>query len=207
MRRDDLTWALNAVLPHCGNTAATNLVGIAPRLRGVFLYATDRYTIGVARIDAGSMALGDAALSKREATDLMRFVRPSRVSEQEEGVELLTAPGELHVGTPDESAVFETVARPYSFRDLTDRLAKLESLPPEAGEEQVYNPDMTARFAKAKRDVRDTLRLNPRTVRDLFGVALVTVGSDFYGAVAGIQYPNDLATSLSDFLGELESAA
>lgn len=206
MRRDELTWALNAVLPHCGNTAATNLVGIAPRLRGVFLYATDRYTIGVARIDAGSMALGDAALSKREATDLMRFVRPSRVSEQEEAVELLTAPGELHVGTPDDSAVFETVARPYSFEQLVSRLELLEALPAERADQE-YGPDILARFAKAKRNEADRLLVRPRRYADRNGVAIIRSGSDFLGAVAGLTYGASGNTTLAEFFGTEERVA
>jgi hypothetical protein len=56
------------------------------------------------------------------------------------------------------------------------------------------------RFAKAHRVETDRLRLLPRRVADRNGAAIVTVGTDFIGAVAGLTY-DDLGTAtVADFL-------
>lgn len=194
MRRDELAWALNAVLAHCGSTKEMAVVGID----GSYLYATDRYTVGVARTEPLGVT---ATLPKGEATDLMRFVRPERVAEQEEAVEaVLDDEGGLHIAIQSDSAVFETVKPAYSFADLAAKLHLLEMLPDDH-ERLEYNPAFAARFAKAKRDANDRLCITPKRFEDRNGVALVTVGKDFLGAIAGLSYALSEPLSIAQFLG------
>ena len=204
MRRDDLGWALTAVLPHCGSLPELATVGIESGLRGTYLYATDRYTIGVARIGS---ALGfSATLPKSEATDLLRFVRPDKVAEQAEAVEtLLDDRGGLHIALQSDSAVFETEESRFNFTDITLRLRLLEALPNEY-ERLEYNPSFTVRFAKAKRESNDRLGITPKRFKGRNGVALVTVGKDFIGAIAGLAYEQSERSTVAGFL-ELEGEA
>lgn len=204
MRRDNLAWALTAVLPHCGSSRELATVGIESGLRGTLLYATDRYTVGVARIGP---ALGiSATLPKSEAADLLRFVRPSRVAEQEEHIEtLLDDRGGLHIALQSDSAVFETEPSRFNFGDITLRLRLLEALPNEF-ERLEYNPAFAVRFAKAKRETNDRLCITPKRFKGRNGVALVTVGKDFLGAIAGLSYERSEPSTVAGFL-ELEGEA
>lgn len=204
MRRDDLAWALTAVLPHCGSQPHLATVGIESGLRGTYLYATDRYTIGMARIGP---ALGfSATLPKGEATDLLRFVRPDKVAEQSEAVEtLLDDRGGLHIALESDSAVFETVTPAFSFSDITLRLRLLEALPNEF-ERLEYNPSFAARFAKAKRESNDRLCITPKRFKERNGVAIIMVGKDFLGAIAGLRYGQSERSTVAGFL-ELEGEA
>lgn len=199
MRRDDLAWALTAVLPHCGSLPELAMVGIESGLRGTLLYATDRYTVGVARIGP---ALGiTAALPKTEAADLLRFMRPSKVAEQEEHVEtLLDDQGGLHIAIQSDSAVFETEPSGFTFADITLRLRLLEALPNEF-ERLEYNPAFASRFAKAKREANDRLCITPKRFKGRNGVALITVGKDFLGAIAGLSYAQSEPFTVDGFLG------
>lgn len=204
MRRDDLAWALTAVLPHCGSLPELATVGIESGLRGTYLYATDRYTIGVARI---GLALGfSATLPKSEAADLLRFVRPDKVAEQAESVEtLLDDRGGLHIALQSDSAVFETEPSGFTFGDLTLRLRLLEALPNEF-ERLEYNPSFAVRFAKAKRESNDRFCITPKRFKGRNGVALVMVGNDFLGAIAGLSYEREDVSTVAGFL-ELEGEA
>jgi hypothetical protein len=200
VNRADLSFALNAVLPHCGKTAQTELVGLE-YLQGVtYVYATDTYTLGIARITEGAADI-DIRLPRSEATDLMRFVRPGNKAEQIEELAFNSSrPGEFHVGYGDESEVYEvsndhTLTLHYLF-DYIDRLTAC----PFDWDEAIYQPKIMERFAKAHRVETDRLRLLPRRVIDRNGAAVVSVGTDFIGAVAGLTY-DDLGTAtVADFL-------
>lgn len=197
MRRDELAWALTATLPHCGTSESLATVGLVSGLRSVFLFATDRYSVGIARIPGTDV---NAVLPKSEAADLLRFIRPGKVAEQSGEVEALVAENGLHIAIQSESAVFETVGVPFGLGDLTSRLAVIEALPDDY-ERLEYNPSLMVKFAKAKRDVADRLRVYPKRANDRNGVALVTVGNDFLGAIAGLSYTQEEAVTVAGFLG------
>lgn len=199
MRRDDLAWALTAVLPHCGSLPELATVGIESGLRSTYLYATDRYTVGVARIGP---ALGfSATLPKSEAADLLRFVRPDKVAEQAESVEtLLGDRGGLHIALQSDSAIFETEPTVFTFADITLLLHSIKALPNEF-ERLEYNPAFASRFAKAKREANDRLCITPKRFKGRNGVALVAVGKNFLGAIAGLSYAQSEPFMVDEFLG------
>ena len=193
MNRSDLAWALNAVLPHVGKRAPHDAVGLTAKGGSLFAFASDKYTLGIARIpDGPSLSL---ALLTSEAVDLMRFVRPTVKATQIEDVTVAVRGPELHVGLVNaegethDSAVFESW---HSEGDLEFWLTHCRRIRDARQEftNCVYDPDLCAKFAKAKRSEADRLRLYPRAGKNT-GIALVTVGSDFLGAVAGMTYEHE----------------
>lgn len=215
MKRVDLAWALGAVLPHAGTEKqGLNQVGLEFRAGQLYVYATDRYTVGIARVNEGADIRG--ALPAKEATDLMRFVRTDYVPEREDDIAYALAPNELHIGfarqvnkdgtREEDSAVFELTEPKVPFDFLLDWLMRLNDAEPE-WDELILQPKLAEKFAKASRNDTDRLRITPRHATDVFGAAVVTVGSDFLGAIAGMTYDQLGAATVADFLNTERQAA
>jgi hypothetical protein len=211
VNRGDLSWALSAVLPHAGSRASnTDWVGLAYREGVSYAFATDKYTLGVARIPNGADV--DLVLPAKEATELEQFVRPSYKDEHEGDVVYARQPGEFHVGfdrqvhrdgtTEEDSAVFETADAGVSLTYLFDYIRFVLAQPTEY-DECIYQPSLMQKFAKAKRVGTDRLRIFPRRLSDAYGAALVTVGTDFVGAVAGLTYDELGTATVADFLTKI----
>lgn len=207
MNRADLEWALKAVLPHVG-TRQQGLDRVGLEFRGGVLcvYATDRYSAGVAMIPGGPD--WHFALDAKEAAELMRWVRPQRVAEREMDVVYAVEDGELHVGWGDdeyfESGVFETVDQYPAYDVVLDMIHRLHAAEREF-EACIYQPKLMERFAKAQRADTDRLTILPRRAvigNGLSGAAVVTVGDDFIGAVAGLTYENKGAAKVAAFLDQ-----
>lgn len=204
MNRADFAWCLSAILPHVGRNKQTALVGLTVRDGLLFTCATDRYTFGIARIPCQGEEFS-VTLPAKEATELMRFVRPAKVAEQSEQVDYVAPLSDLHVAIPDESAVFESNYDSRMLDGLLD-LARRIHAGPDDPEHLVFAPDFAARFSKAKRTDTDFLSIHPRRFRYRNGVAVVTVGDDFIGGICGVA--NCVSTTTIDsFLGESECAA
>jgi hypothetical protein len=140
----------------------------------------------------------------------MRFVRPGNKAEQIEELAFNSSrPGEFHVGYGEEkeSEVYEVSAdRTLTLSYLFEYVDRLTAYPFD-WDEAIYQPKIMERFAKAHRVETDRLRLLPRRVIDRNGAAVVTVGTDFIGAVAGLTY-DDLGTAtVADFLTGVREAA
>jgi hypothetical protein len=203
MRRDDLHWALNAVIPHAGKKDSAS-VGLTADGTSARIYATDQYTLGIARIDAG-LNISSMHLPLKEATDLMRFVRPNKVAEQSEHLAFALQNAEFHVATDQDSAVYETVQSNLTVDYLSDFITRL-AVAPKEWDELIYQPELITRFVKAKRLETDRLRIQPRHSIDMYGAAIITVGDDFVGAVAGLAYDDLGPNVVSSFLAELSAA-
>jgi len=188
MNRAALHWGLSACIPHAGKTVSLE--------RG-YVYATDGYTTGIARVAQECVY---AALSLGEARDLARFVKPTRKAHEVEDVDMLVNGNELHVAYYGESAVFDMCEQDVTLNALYGLLTALYAMPTDS-RELMFQPSFGARFAKAQRVETDILRVYPRlTHRPVDrGVALVTVGADFIGAIAGLAH-DDAPTLLADFL-------
>lgn len=196
MNRAELSWAMTACLPH-----AKDWLGIDRTTATV--WATDTYTSGVARMTPtveDSETFAPTFLSIGEAKDLARFVKVTRKAHEVENVQLLVNGDELHVGVDGDSAVFETHQGGLDLSVVFQLLEGLYALPDDK-RELVFQPAFAARFAKAQRYETDALRVYPRlTHRPVErGVALVTVGTDFIGAIAGLTH-DDAPGVLASFL-------
>jgi hypothetical protein len=207
MNRADLSWALNAVLPHVGNEKnGLNQVGLDFRDGATFVYATDKYTAAIARVNDGMDFRG--ALPTKEATDLMRFVRPQRVPERDAYV-FMEQHGEhgeeLHVGFDDfagsafESEVYETCEPKMRLDFLLDWIRAIDRSAVEY-EELIVNPKLMEKFAKAQRADSDRLWIRPRKNAEAYGAAVVAVGTDFIGAIAGMTYDQQSTARVASFL-------
>jgi hypothetical protein len=149
----------------------------------------------------------DICLPGGEARDLMRFLRPSRVDEQAESVELLTQDGELHVAIPGDSQVFTQQTPVYSLWQILQLIRMVHKLPTEYGE-CLYSPLLLGKFAKAQRAAHDRLRLYPkRTQNGKVGAAVLTIGEQFIGAIAGMDDSIETDSILASFLQIEEKAA
>jgi hypothetical protein len=194
------------VLPHVGKRDL-DFVGLTgwSKFR---VYATDGYSVGVAKIHREAIThaeTADFALSKREAQDLLRFVRPTLKRHDSETVQLLVADGELHVGlqtalpgegekTEPLSEVYEVITPEATFQDVYGLIQQVRDAHPETHPDIPYYPDFAARFAKAARKETDRLILSPRSVEGLsYGASYITVGNDFEGAIAGMTYEEEEA--------------
>jgi hypothetical protein len=193
MKRSDLAWALGAVLPHVGTTKG-KYVGIDRRDSQIYVYATDTYTAGIARIPADQTEgyftqYGRYSLSKSEAQDLMRFVRPTKKAHDTEELTIQAVGMELHVATAEDSAVFDLVTdNPVTLDLILDAIRATADLPVEMFG-IIQQPSLAAKFAKAQRYDTDRLRVYPfGGWGDVNGLAIVTVGEHFIGAVAGLTY-------------------
>jgi hypothetical protein len=207
MNRADLSWALNAVLPHVGNEKnGLNHVGLDFRDGATFVYATDKYTAAIARVNDGMDFRG--ALPAKEATELMRFVRPQRVPERDAYV-FMEQHGEhgeeLHVGFDDfagstfESEVYETCEPKLSLDFLLSWINHLYTVP-ELDDNLIVSPKLVEKFAKAQRADSDRLWIMPRHAWQKHGAAVVAVGGDFIGAIAGMTYDEAGDVKVASFL-------
>lgn len=195
MNRADLAWALNAVIPHCGKTEQTAIVGLTFVNGVTYVYATDTYTLGIARITESADV--NLWLPAKEATALLRFIRPGNKAEQAEELAFGIRPGEFHVGydsamveTDDgmtNAIVFDSVDEGPPFAYFTDFIGRLLVQPSEF-DQCIYQPAVMAKFAKAQRAETDRLYIMPKHVSDRNGLAVVRVGDDFLGAIAGLTY-------------------
>jgi hypothetical protein len=211
VNRGDLSWALSAVLPHAGSRASnTDVVGLAYREGASYAFATDRYTLGVARIPNG--AGFELWLPAKEATELEQFVRPSYKDEHEGDIVYALQPGEFHIGfdrqvhrdgtTQEDSAVFDTTEGRIELDPLLNFIQRLHEAPVEF-DELIYRCEAVVRFTKAKRAATDRLRIIPRHTSDRHGAAVVTVGTEFLGAISGLTYDELGPATVTDFLGTL----
>lgn len=205
MIRADLSWALSSVLPHAGKLAPYSVVGLSETSDDLAqVWATDGYTTGIARLSSMlDEALGTVVLPASEARDLERFVRPTRVGERTEAVNLVYVGSlcELHVATESDSAVFECTEHSLTLDYLLDAVNRILALPYESAQGLDYQPDLFARFSKAKRSETDRLTLYPRRPSNgRNGVAVVTVGSDFLGAISGLTYEDSETDTVTEFL-------
>lgn len=198
MNRADLSWALSAVLPHAGRDPRPSFVGIEHCGEWLYFYATDRYTLAIARIPYTDVPVQNGyahlLLSTKEATELERFVRPVRVADKEANVAYSATVDELHIGLDDESGVFDATPDTGQFDSLLTRVKTVRETAVE-WQPVTIDPAFLARFAKAKRD--DTpVRIEPKHGGKA-GALLVTAGSDFIGVAMEIAY--DHPTSVPDF--------
>ncbi len=105
VKRDDLSWALDAVLPHAGK-ARGKVPGKAPYIgmevrsdrisewehtNRLYLYATDGHTIGIARITMSESSTWAPFYlpTNGEAESLQKWIRPHRKAEEEHQVFLV----------------------------------------------------------------------------------------------------------------------
>lgn len=190
MNRADLSWALSAVLPHAAKPPRPSFVGIEHHENHLYVYSTDRYTLGIARIECTSDRVISCQLTPKEATELEQFVRPRRVPERVQEAQLVVEGNELHVGgwldvqCEYESAVFETIAPVLNWQAFLDLTAL--SLARETQWQSVtVNPAFLARFAKADRD--GNIRIEPKQGKKN-GSLLVTAGDSFIGLAMQIAY-------------------
>ena len=197
MNRSEASWALQAVLPHAGQHIT---------IEGPHIFGTDKYTTGLARVLA-PLVDAPAFLPVAEARDLERFIRPRLVRDRDERIQALAQDGQLHVACGDDSAVFDLLAEGWTLAGCLALLDSLYHLPDDR-RELILRPDWAAKFAKAKREENDWLRVYPRmTKRPLDrGVAMVSVGADFVGAIAGLAH-DDAPNAFASFLQIAEEAA
>ena len=198
MNRSDLSYALQAVLPHAGTSAPCDVVGLAAEDGVLAVWATDRYTAAVATVPT-AWALGDTFLSAKEARDLERYVRPVLVAHKAASVELGPSfPFTVWNERDREALEFDTASDGVSLDQLLRLFDGIHSQSP-GYSQQVYDPQLLARFVKAQRHPTDRLRIYPRVSEKSYGTALVTVGDSFLAAVAGLSFDSvgeDPITSL-----------
>lgn len=205
MKRSDLSWALSSVLPHVGrNHEYTDCVGITTRDGVGYVFGTDRYTVGVARVEAATDDI-DVRLSAKEAVELERFVRPSYKAEESGLLSFATRDLELHVGlerqthrdgtTESDTTFFDAKTHRLTLDYLLDTVGELYGLP-ESLAGLIHAPATLERFTKAGRTDADRLTFYPRKT-PLSGAAVVTVGADFVGMIAGLTDLPETATVAS----------
>jgi hypothetical protein len=215
VNRADLSWALGACLPHTGRREL-DFVGfdIYTQQPDLNVYATDGYTIAVAAMLVSSGTSPSQAvafaLSKKEARDLLSFVRPTLKRHHTELVQLLVvrndpcgdrmcdAPDclELHVLLPGVQSESEALTEVYEaqlpgkdFQSVYGVIEKIKRQAVETAHSLPFHPDTFARFAKAARYETDRLNLSPRQSEGFsYGASYITVGDNFEGAIAGLSY-------------------
>jgi hypothetical protein len=166
-----------------------------------YVYATDSYTALVARVpDMGTL---DLLLSKREAQELLRFVRPSLVAHDDQDVIARHYGGELHIGLAEEedSAVFDCALYGLTLEQLQNRLELINGTGDATSGPMVYSPTLLERFSKAKRDNSDHIYWYPKMGYQYQGTSLIVAGNGFIGALAGMSlddYPK--APNIAEFL-------
>lgn len=208
VNRADLAWALGAALPHAAKVSEL-LCGVALESAGgqLYAYSTDRYSIGIGRIEyAGDVSVN---IPVAEAKDLLRFVKPTLKKHDVEDVQLLVSGDELHVALEDdESAVFSLSDGRISLEEIFGQVERIAAWPREYGE-MIYNPDLFGKFAKAVRDgERVHIFGHSPPTDNTRGMAVVTVGGSFLGAVAGIKRDETPAHALGSWgLGDAGEVA
>lgn len=199
--RDELAWALTAVIPHAGSAARElDWIGLEadPFLAELLVFATDSLTVGVAKAHLShqdEMEEGQVFyLTVKEAKDLLQYIRPNLVAEKAEVLQLLVAADELHVAQKQPSEGGRSQNEPLSgvwsvrvpgapFQAVWEVIERTWARTRRAGHFVV--PGKSAqKFARAERD-GDVLNVYPAVDGDKTA-AVVTVGLDFIGAVAGI---------------------
>jgi hypothetical protein len=206
VNRQHLYNALDSIIPHVGTpTRLLDVVGFEDCGDDIQLYATDRFTAGVARIHKATGTIGTLSpvqLPKSEALGLLRSIRPTLKAHSEDTVQLIVGPAEfpggedelsevhtaLHAQWGDEDAVFFGPA--VTGSDITyDKLMQLVAQMCQRGDEDtplIFNPAYLARFNKAAVDDSVKMRIHPLRKGEA-GAAVVTVGSDFLGMIAGMK--------------------
>lgn len=216
--REQLANALKAVLEHVGPANQhLDFVGI----RGNLIYATDGYTIGISSVGEESLIGLDQEvfLPTKEARDLLRFVRPDRVRDRTMRVEILVAQDpafnpttghpdglaaeEFHVGLREDdpnadittSEVYSLYPADYPMVNFKKVWAAMQDIYSQTffSEEYVMQAGLVARFKAAEQRFGDRMRLWPAAPAHMkHGQrALVTVGSSFIGAIAGLGEPSE----------------
>ena len=209
--REELAWALTATLPHVGSKSRElDWIGLEADIymNQLLVFATDGYSTGIAKAEAE--AFGEefgCYLTPKEARDLLAFVRPNLVAEKAEIVRLLTSEsfhrdenGEVHIaelhvalegpekGQPEKS---EPLSGVWSVRTPGNTFQAVYGLIEGVGRTVepsgivVLQPKLLAKFSRAQRDDDDVVNIYPARHLDRTA-AVVTVGSGFIGAVAGI---------------------
>ena len=184
--RPALFGALDSVLVHVG-PASKGLDTVCLTLSDGLLSAcaTDDRTTGLARVPVTGSGGWTIHLVKAEATELMRAVRTTLKRHDEELVQLLVSGSELHVQVGDEEGVvYDITERAWdsgSVQQLLTRILDREDrdIP------LCFDPTLLARFGKAARGDGDRMRLYP-IGKASQGAAVVTVGDNFVGAIAGM---------------------
>lgn len=193
--RKNLAWALRAALPHAGRdkflpTLRGVRLDIDPHAKALYCVATDRYTLGCARvkIEAGDHTPAAVTLATADVRDLLRRVVPA------DGLARLAL-------YPDEVVLDDffryrpAVSPPHSgcgeFIDWRKLLGPMLRKPPRLpGKDRAWNPGYLARFATARKDV-------PGVVLMPVLNAAILLGADFVGAItpartAGSEAPEAL---------------
>lgn len=215
MIRRDLAWALSAVIPHAGSVPEKmDWVGLERHSGALYAFTCNRYSMAAARIPDGPDVA--VCLPLGEATELMRFVRPGRVITETQELVHALQPLEFHVGWDEigdnrgivaaDSAVFETHPdMRLRATALFDSIATIRQSPVE-WDELIFKPGLFEKFSKAARGEFDRVRIQPRRHRDNRGAAVVTVGADFIGAVAGMTYDQLGPDIIAELLGKEQAA-
>jgi hypothetical protein len=218
VNREMLEWGLRAVIPHVGlHSQNADSVGLEFRNGDLWAFAASAYSMGAARIPDGPDIR--TWLPVKEASEMMRFVRPGRVAERTQDLVYAVRPDELHIGWDDlpdsrgdieaDSAVFETTTAPTSSSSLAAVFERVETLydQPEEWEELILNPALLDKFSKAQLGEFDRLHIHPRRLDHRHGAAVVTVGTDFIGVIAGMTYEGAGSVIVADLLGRERHAA
>lgn len=212
VNRADLAWALNATLPHVGSPHRNlDFVGFDCRTVNLRLFATDSYTVGVANIEQllEPYRMEQFYLSLSEAKELLRFIRPTLKAHHDQKVALVVQDDTLDVllkpldgGSETLSQVYSLRVPGHSFQDVYGLVQKVSRHRCEVPE-FVAQPVELAKFSKAQR--HDTDQVSLYSAADNVSLsAVVTVGTDFVGAVMGIAI-RDIAKSTLSLWG-LEKA-
>lgn len=195
LTRDSFSWLLKAVIPHAGKSGAVGLLLHSDTVEAV---ATDRYTLawvtvphaGTVFYDNEQLAF-ECYLSAKTATELEREVRPHRVGERDELVELLIADDGIHVGLAKSTAVYEKVPPTILRSQILDWLKRLESLTEFRLDESRWHwdPEFLARFGSVKTDPKEYLTFTPLSLISPGDGLVEFVGihhdRTLHGAIAG----------------------
>lgn len=192
--RADLAWALKAALPHAGrDDFMPALCGVRldvdPEAKFLYCVATDRYTIGCARVPiiAGDHPAADVTLPLAEARELLRRLKGKDPSPLQVSREAVTFDGFYRyrpVQMPPLSR--ETKEFPDWRKVLGGMVRKSAELPADG---QGYNPAYLSRFSTA------STRHTPVSVYPVKGPMTVVLGENFAGAVIGVRSASNNPTS------------
>lgn len=205
------------MLPHVGTRVqGLDHVGLTYMDGSLFVHATDKYTLAIARVDDAPSTIC-TALPVKEATELMRFVRPNRVGERTTEVSAATfavegyESAEFHVGFDNldgefESEVYETCEPKLPLDSQLAWLRRLNDRPDDT-DNLIVQPKLLEKFAKAAREDGDRLWILSRQVDEVHGAAVVACGQNFVGAIAGLTYDDLGEATLASFLTDQKAAA